>query len=104
MHYVGTVTVSLDIVRQNIPAGLSVEDGSSVILLRISDEGPGIEPEIMDSLFDPFVTTKTAGRGTGLGLSVVRGLVTAWGGTVTVESAPDTGAAFCVWIPAPGVR
>ena len=66
--------------------------------VRIADTGPGIPPELLDSLFEPFATGKT--RGTGLGLVTVRNLVKAHGGRVDVEpKSEEGGAAFIVSIP-----
>ncbi|MGC8493574.1 MAG: PAS domain-containing hybrid sensor histidine kinase/response regulator [Syntrophobacteraceae bacterium] len=68
--------------------------------LRVRDTGGGIEPGIIDSIFDPFFTTKKQGEGTGLGLSVVHGIVKSHGGTINVQSTLGEGAAFTVLIPA----
>lgn len=67
--------------------------------LEVQDTGRGMTKAVLARVFEPFFTTKGAGRGTGLGLPVVLGLVTGWGGTVTVESQPGTGTTFTVWIP-----
>jgi signal transduction histidine kinase len=55
------------------------------VRLEVEDDGPGIAPDVRDKLFEPFVTTKPVGEGTGLGLAVCRGLVEAVGGTITVD-------------------
>ena len=68
--------------------------------LEISDDGPGIAPEIVSRIFDPFFTTKPVGAGTGLGLSIVYGIVQEHGGEVGVESQPGHGATFTVELPA----
>lgn len=67
--------------------------------LSVSDTGEGIAPEIMNRIFDPFFTTKKIGEGTGMGLSVVYGIVKSYRGTVTVESEPRKGSVFHVYIP-----
>jgi PAS domain S-box-containing protein len=67
--------------------------------LIVSDTGTGISPDIMDKIFDPFFTTKKLGEGTGLGLSVVHGIVKQSSGYVTVESVPNQGSAFTVYLP-----
>ena len=67
--------------------------------LLVRDTGTGIAPDIIDRIFDPFFTTKKQEEGTGLGLSVVHGIVTQHDGYVTVESEPGTGSAFTVYLP-----
>ena len=69
------------------------------VVLEISDTGDGIPPEIMSKIFDPFFTTKGEGKGVGLGLSVVYGIVDAHGGDITVDSKAGEGATFRVTLP-----
>lgn len=73
------------------------------LLLEVSDSGPGIDPAVREHLFEPFVTTKPAGSGTGLGLAVVHGLVERAGGRIVADdAAPEHGggARFRVWFRA----
>jgi len=78
---------------------LEVQPGPHVKLI-VQDTGHGIDPSILDRIFDPFFTTKEPGVGTGLGLSVVHGVVKNYGGAVAVESLPGEGTIFEEFFPA----
>ncbi len=67
--------------------------------LTVEDAGHGIQPEIIDRIFDPFFSTKPTGEGTGLGLSVVHGIIKNHGGVILVSSSPGEGTVFEVYFP-----
>ena len=69
------------------------------IRISVKDTGPGIAPEALGRIFDPYFTTKAKGLGTGLGLAVVHGIVRKMGGTIRVQSEPGRGAAFHIYLP-----
>ena len=71
----------------------------SYLKLTVRDTGYGIPRNLMDKIFDPYFTTKDTGEGTGLGLSVVQGIVKAHEGTITVDSKPGKGTTFHVYLP-----
>lgn len=77
----------------------AVDPASATLTIRVEDTGPGIHPEHLDHVFDPFFTTKEQGVGTGLGLNIVRQIVSRSCGTVRVESPPGCGAVFSVTLP-----
>ncbi|MDY6990673.1 MAG: PAS domain S-box protein [Thermodesulfobacteriota bacterium] len=67
--------------------------------LTVKDTGPGIPPDIIDRIFDPYFTTKEVGQGSGMGLAVVHGIVKTHGGAIAVDSAPGRGTTFHVLFP-----
>ena len=76
---------------------------SDALLIEVADSGPGIPPEVLPRLFEPFYSLKATGKGTGLGLVISKDLVEKQGGTITAANRPEGGAVFTVKIPlAPG--
>jgi len=98
----GTLTITLeniDLGKKDARALPGLSAGPHV-LLCVADTGMGIPEENLDRIFDPFFTTKDPGRGTGLGLSTVLGIVKGHGGIVHVSSRPEAGTRFRIYLPA----
>jgi len=87
----GTLRTPMVVIRTSVRA--------NTVTLEISDNGPGIAPAELPRIWDPFWTTKEEGEGTGLGLSVVHGIVTEHGGSIDVETHVGAGTTFCVSLP-----
>ena len=73
-----------------------------VMLMQVDDDGPGIPPENLPKLFDPFFTTQTGGEGTGLGLYLVEEIINEHQGCIAVDNRPEGGARFTIWLPLQG--
>ena len=82
--------------RQALPR----TEAGSAVFLSITDTGCGMDERTIERIFEPFFTTKGVGDGTGLGLSVVHGIITRHGGTITVRSKPGEGSEFTLTLPA----
>jgi PAS domain S-box-containing protein len=97
----GTLTVELDRVDLNCAprCATSVLPDGAYVRLCVRDTGTGIAPALIERIFDPFFTTKEVGVGTGLGLSLVHGIVTDLGGGIDVQSKLGEGASFTVYLP-----
>jgi PAS domain S-box-containing protein len=72
---------------------------SPCVRIAVEDTGSGMGRDVMERMFEPFFTTKDVGKGTGLGLAAVHGIIGAHGGTLTVESEPGVGTRFVVYLP-----
>ncbi|MBF0480426.1 MAG: response regulator [Desulfovibrionaceae bacterium] len=94
--FVGLETLELGAAEAQALPGLSPGRHAR---LTVRDTGHGMKPEILDRIFDPFFTTKNPGVGTGMGLSVVHGIVQKYGGAVNVASRPDAGSTFEIYLP-----
>jgi signal transduction histidine kinase len=86
----GVLTISSEVDRR--------ADGEEFLQTKIIDNGSGIPDDIRDKLFEPFFTTKEIGKGTGLGLDIVRGIVKQHNGSIKFESEPGR-TEFCVCLP-----
>jgi len=91
-----TENIVLDSARANESVGLSP---GSYVRIVIEDTGTGIDPSVLPHIFEPFVTTKPQGLGTGLGLATVYGIVEQTGGTIRVDTTPGRGSRFSVYLP-----
>ncbi|MBV8468410.1 MAG: PAS domain S-box protein [Burkholderiaceae bacterium] len=102
----GVVTVSTSIVdieqTRNLSSGLLTP--GPYICISVADTGVGISPTIQERMFDPFFTTRQAGDGTGLGLSLVDGIIRDGGGAIEVESVMGQGSNFKVYLPLTSLR
>ena len=98
----GVIGVSLQDI--NLPQDIETTNPElhpgAYVVLKVADTGAGIEPDSLGRIFDPFFTTKSKGEGTGLGLSVVYGIVKEYGGAVVAQSEPGSGAIFRIYLPA----
>ena len=84
--------------EQAAALGYTIAKGDQA-LIEVSDDGPGIPPEVIDKIFDPFFTTKPVGEGTGLGLATVYGIVKQSDGWIEVDSRPGEGTTFRIFLP-----
>jgi signal transduction histidine kinase len=94
----GTLRVRVGSARVKPPADHGGPEGEYACV-EVSDEGQGIEEEVLSHMFDPFFTTKQVGEGTGLGLSVAYGIVRDHGGWIAVESEVGSGSSFTIFLP-----
>jgi PAS domain S-box-containing protein len=104
MEHGGVLNVVLERVDLSEPRTLSrgtLRPGPH-LRLTVSDTGSGIPPEVFERMFDPFFTTKGVGEGTGLGLSVVHGIVADLGGAIQVTTKAGSGTTFEIWLPIAG--
>ena len=97
----GELTVSVQPI--DLPGYISEQNPELIpgeyLLLTVADTGIGMTKEVLESMFDPYFTTKPSGQGTGLGLSVVHGIVKECGGHIGVESTPGEGTVFTIYLP-----
>lgn len=92
----GIIQIILD--KEKPPSDISLPIGE-YLRLSISDNGPGIKPEVIQNIFEPYFTTKEVGKGSGLGLSVVHGIVKNYKGEIQVENHHGKGTTFHIYLP-----
>ena len=97
----GVLTVACEVVELGEPRTVATSTlaAGRYVRLLVRDTGSGIAPAVLERIFDPFFTTKEVGVGTGLGLSLVHGIVTDFGGGIAVESRLGQGSSFTVYLP-----
>jgi len=93
------LTNALDAVEGRGAVKVSTALDGGRVCIEVADTGAGIPPELLGRIFDPFYTTKEAGKGSGLGLAISTTLAEALGGALTVESKPGAGSRFRLWLP-----
>jgi signal transduction histidine kinase len=100
-HGAGTITVSIAQIDPSAEhaLALSIDPGRAYLAVSVADTGDGMDEATQRRVFEPFFTTKPIGQGTGLGLSVVHGILRTWHGAITVNSALGEGCTFTLWIP-----
>ena len=91
--------VEIAISRTSVPDPNNTHQRTSMAVVRVSDNGPGVSPDLAESVFEPFVTTKAPGEGTGLGLAISYGIIRDHGGTIRCEPLRGAGASFIVSLP-----
>ena len=100
----GTISVKMVVVEGNIARNELNKNivADEYILVTIEDTGEGMEPSIMERIFEPYFSTREMGKGTGLGLSVVHGIIAEIDGEILVSSKKDIGSVFSVYLPVAG--
>jgi len=98
--FLNIINNAIDAVEKDGNINISSQYVAGDVQVVIQDDGPGMEPQVVQHIFEPFFTTKKTGSGTGLGLSITYGLVKKMGGDIIVRSTKDVGTAFTITIPA----
>ena len=101
----GTLRVSAENCVLDATGAAKIDSGraGSFLVLQVDDTGTGFSPSIMAKMWEPFITTKKAGKGSGLGLSTIRDIIKHHKGFIELRTAPGKGATFRIYLPAAGV-
>jgi len=102
--FINLIANARDALQESVPTGqrqLAIHIGASSgrVLVGVSDNGPGVNPDVVPRIFDPFFSTKPVGHGTGLGLAISHGIVEKHGGSLRYDRATLGGACFTVMLP-----
>ncbi len=95
----GKITLTSQYVTDVDPPENIKNGDTNWVCLYIKDQGSGMDSEVLKKIFDPFFTTKDVGQGTGLGLSIAHGIIEEHGGWIAVDSTPEEGSCFSVYLP-----
>lgn len=95
----GELKIETSAINERESRALGLLKPGPYVVLRISDTGSGIPPDVVAQIFEPFFTTKESGKGTGLGLSIVYGIVQQSGGEIIVSSELEKGTTFAIYLP-----
>ena len=97
--FVNILINALDAINGTGEVSIKSYSDGKFVYVKISDNGIGINEDVVSKIFDPFFTTKEVGKGTGLGLSISYGIIKRFGGEILVESHENKGSCFTVKLP-----
>lgn len=111
--FINVISNSIDAIEEALEAGIIQNDSGKIIInidnvetrlvIKITDNGVGIDSSVLNRVFDPFFTTKPVGRGTGLGLSICQSIIRNHGGSISIESSVKNGTSVIISLPISGV-